>query len=239
MQIWIVDADISFAFDLKKSLQNHPHVQAGDAEPKVLVFNDFASFKNKVHESKVELPCLIFMDADVERHEGLGVYLELCKNSAIADALVFCSAMSFGEFAGFFAAKNRALPPFVQKNQMQKNLDEILEKRLILPGKTAGEFSPVGMTPSLRRELTALKQIIKNLEDSLYDQSLFAGENLALQETVKQICQSSENLGIAGVLRRSQKVLSLLDQKKQPGSLRLRRELKILVGEAKKLLIIK
>lgn len=239
MQIWIVDADISFAFDLKKSLKKHSRFQAGAEEPKILVFNDYASFKKKVHESQDSLPCLIFMDADVERLEGLGVYVELCDNPAILDALVFCSAMSFGEFADFFATKNLPLPPFVQKNQIQKKLSEILGARINVADKAAVGFSANGMTPQGRQQLTALKHMIKNLADSLYDQTPFAGENSALQETMKQICKNSENLGMAGVLRRGEKVLALLEQKKQVGNLRLRRELKILLGEAKKLLIIK
>lgn len=231
MNIWIVSPDVWFVTQLKEEIKGSKWGRLFGQKLKVECFyevNGYLEFYQKVFKDLSKHPHLIFFDAyqltDLEKYQTL-----LIQNEALAQKIYFCSAMSFGLFETFFKKHYLLLPPFIQKNQVTKSLDSILQKYLpenVKQKSTALDTSSAS-SPLLRPTLKKLEASFKKLRDDYYaGQFLGANkkENLDLLDQIKNHAKKINNPSLE---QAALNLKEMLHSTQTVGVMRLRKEIKV------------
>src|SRR3989338_3001859 len=124
MQVWIVDDDAGFAYQLKHAIGAHTLFQKKDSSSKISVYLSGSEFLEALSKKDAG-PDLIFLDCYLGNDFGPEIYLSL--DAPIQEKICFCSSMSYGLFQEFFISQNKPVPPFVPKRFVEQKWKKIVE----------------------------------------------------------------------------------------------------------------
>lgn len=246
MNIWIVDDDVSFAYDLKKELKSKKRrLDEKKKEIKVEVFSKISLFLETLKKKKKEpakFPHLVFLDAQLPDQNGLEVYLKLVQEEdPVAEVVHFCSSMSYGLFQRFFEGRGVDVPPFVQKSHVKDELDGLLDEYLDKKEKKGVEDFKVDISlpmPIARPLIQKLDGVIKNMMDVYYSSGMAENVVPSMKGDIEQVSELVKKLNLTKLEKRAERLLGLFQQKTAAGKMRLRKEIKDLLSDAEKILEI-
>lgn len=244
MNIWIVDDDVSFAYDLKKELKSKKRkLDDKKEEVRVEVFPKASLFLEALKKKKKEparFPHLVFLDVQFPDQSGLDIYLHLLgEEDPVCDVIHFCSSMSYGLFQRFFEERNRDIPPFVQKSRVKEELDDLLDEYLTKKEKKGTEDLKVDISlplPIARPLIQKLDGVIKNMVDVYYSSGMAENVVPSMKEDIEQVSEFAGKLNLVKLGKRAGRLLDLFQLKTAAGKMRLRKEIKDLLNDAEKIL---
>lgn len=224
MNIWILDDDVSFAYGLKNKLK------ADDRKIEVFTSTSyFLDFFAKRKKEKKDLPDLILIDVELTDKSGVEIYLELLeKKEEIKDKFIFCSNVSFGRFEEFFERRGLLLPPFVQKSQVDKEIEKIVEK--FKPQKSKLEKVKSQNlnipAPFRQRYLKEAESLLEEFKDFFYTSPLSRKNYPKIQTLTEKVHALSITFNFSKAIIKSEKLLEMLQRKPPPGLMRAKKEIK-------------
>lgn len=230
MNVWIVSRDVWFVTQLKEEIKASKWGKYFGKKLNLECFyeiNSCLEFYKKNFKDLNKHPHLVFFDSyqltDLEEYQTL-----LLQHHELSQKIYFCSAMSFGLFETFFKKNKLSPPPFVQKNQVTKSLDLIIQK--YLPENSEKKLNvlekPKISSPLLGSTLKKLEEFFKKLRDDYYA-GHFLGinkkENLEFLDQIKNHAKKIKNPLLDGAVDHLKEILS---STQAIGIMRLRKEIK-------------
>lgn len=216
MNIWILQHDIAFSFELKAKLKTIFE----NEKPSFEVFHTVLSFweeYEKLPKNRHKKPDFLILDIMLPDGNGVDLYLDLKKRNETASVL-FCSAANYTQFEEFFEKRGGEIPAFILKSQVETGLEK--QVRAFFPLK---EKPQSNLSFFQKKDSDQLDQALKDIEKEYYQNTVGTFK----KEVFENIQNLAEKLGNKYTADLAKKVISFLAKK---NSLKLKALVKELIS---------
>lgn len=158
MEIWIIDDNVAFSFELKTAIKNHLSKKIGKLNFDVFhSMNDFFDQWELVQKKKKIKPSLIVTDLVVDGSYILSALTEKINTEC---PLLICSSASYGGYQIWCDEQQVNEFAFIEKSQLETKLPPFINKFL---------SDEMGSSENIKVTFKAGFELIKKLETAYYD----------------------------------------------------------------------